>query len=259
MKSVFSLEHVSYTYPASRQHAIYHIDMEVPQHRVTAVLGPNGAGKSTLLDLLLGWKTPEKGSVSLKGQPIHSYTKREMGKLISLVPQNEPLQFSFSILDYVLFGRAPYLPQLGRPSEADFDIAYDALHLVNLNISPQRAVTSLSGGQRQLLMLARAIAQRTEIVLLDEPTSSLDPGNTAKVISILNHLVDEGRTIIYTTHDPNFAAETADSIAMLKRGKLLSMLPKHEALVESRISSLYDTPIDVISHDNRHIVYRKTR
>ncbi len=258
MNYIYSLDHVSYTYPASLHHALYYIDMKIPTHKATAILGPNGAGKSTLLDLLLGWTRPNTGSIILKGKEIHNYSRRERGKLVSLVPQNEPLQFSFTLLDYVLFGRAPYLPQLAEPSQDDIDIALRALDLVELDLSPQRAVTSLSGGQRQLLMLARALAQQPEMIILDEPTSSLDPGNTATVISIIHRLLREGMTILYTTHDPNLAAETAQYTAMLKQGKLIRMLPTEDALSSSYISHLYDTPIDVLSQGNRRIVFRSS-
>ncbi|MGM0431278.1 MAG: ABC transporter ATP-binding protein [Spirochaetota bacterium] len=256
MSSVFSLEQVSYTYPSSRVHALYSVDLEIPSSQVTAVLGQNGAGKSTLMDLLLGWKAPDTGQVLLQGKPVQSLSKRKRGQLISLVPQNEPLQFSFTLLDYVLFGRAPYLPQLASPSPEDIDIALEALETVRLDLSPQRAVTTLSGGQRQLLMLARAIAQQPDIILLDEPTSSLDPGNTAQAAEIILHLKETGLSVVYTTHDPNFAADTADSVAMLKAGHLLSMEHKTGALTGERLSHLYDAAIEVIHHEGRIIVCR---
>ena len=257
MSRFFELSGVSYTYPAAEDDALFHVDLTVETGTVTAVLGPNGAGKSTLLDLLLGWRRPETGSLLLKGKPLHQYGKRERSRLISLVPQNEPIQFSFTLLDYVLFGRAPYLPQLGSPDQNDIDIALRALDLVGLDISPYRSVTSLSGGQGQLLMLARSIAQEPEMIILDEPTSSLDPGNTAVVHSIIESLEQAGHTILFTTHDPNFAAESADSIAMLKHGRMLAHLPTDEALTREHISELYDTPIEVIRHGGRPLVFRR--
>ncbi len=256
MSSFFNLKQVSYSYPASSQDALYHVDLSIEENRVTAILGPNGAGKSTLLDILLGWRVPDTGSIHLKERKISSYTKRDRSKLISLVPQNEPIQFSFSLLDYVLFGRAPYLPQLGSPKQHDIDIALQAMGQVGLDLSPSRPVTSLSGGQRQLLMLARSIAQEPQMIILDEPTSSLDPGNTAIVKEIIKKLLASGHTVVFTTHDPNFAAETADTIAMIKKGRLLAHLPVSQALTSLRISDLYDTPIEVIHHNNRPLVFR---
>jgi iron complex transport system ATP-binding protein len=258
MSHMYELDHVSYTYPASHAHALNQVSMDITEHRATAILGPNGAGKSTLLDLLLGWKAPDTGTILLKGAPIHSYSRRDRGKIVSLVPQNEPLQFSFTLLDYVLFGRAPYLPQLAKPSSEDIDIALWAIERVQLDLSPQRSVTSLSGGQRQLLMLARAIAQQPEMIILDEPTSSLDPGNISIVIDIMHRLLESGMTLLYTTHDPNFAAETAHHTAMLKQGKLLRNLPTGQALTGAFISELYDTSIEVLHHEDRDIVFRST-
>ncbi len=257
MNHFFDLCQVSYSYPTTIQDALYHVDLSIVENKVTAILGPNGAGKSTLLDILLGWRAPNTGKILLKGNPIHSYSKRDRSKLISLVPQNEPIQFSFTLLDYVLFGRAPYLPQLGNPKQQDIDIALQAMEQVGLELSPYRSVTSLSGGQCQLLMLARSIAQEPQMIILDEPTSSLDPGNTAVVKDIITGLVESGHTVVFTTHDPNFAAETADSIAMIKRGRLLAHLPVSEALTSARISDLYDTPIEVIHHNERPLVFRR--
>jgi iron complex transport system ATP-binding protein len=256
MSSCFSVHNLYYTYPNSGEHALYDIHMEIPAHQVTAILGQNGAGKSTLTDMLLGWRSPDSGTIELFEKPIGSYPKRERGKLMSLVPQNEPIQFSFTLLDYVLFGRAPYIPQLASPTEEDREIALSALETVRLGISPQRSVTSLSGGERQLLMLARAIAQQPRIILLDEPTSSLDPGNTAGVASLIRELKQMGMTVVYTTHDPNFVSDTADQVAMLKHGRLVSMEETASSLSSQRLSALYDASIRVLNHEGRIIVYR---
>jgi iron complex transport system ATP-binding protein len=252
----FSLESLYYTYPNSGEHALSDITMDIPHKQVTAVLGPNGAGKSTLMDLLLGWRRPETGAVRLFGRQVGSYPKRERGRLMSLVPQNEPIQFSFSLLDYVMFARAPYLPQMASPSKEDRDIALNALETVHLDISPMRSVTSLSGGERQLLMLARAIAQQPEVILLDEPTSSLDPGNTARTAHLIRRLKSMGMAVIYTTHDPNLVADTADHVAMLKSGRLISMDETAASLNPHRLSELYDAPMNILNHQERIIVYR---
>jgi iron complex transport system ATP-binding protein len=256
MKSCFTIRDLCYTYPNSGEHALYDINAEIFSGQITAILGQNGAGKSTLTDLLLGWKTPDLGTIRLFDRPIETYHKRERGRLMSLVPQNEPIQFSFTLLDYVLFGRAPYIPQLASPAKEDKQIASSALETVKLGISPQRSVTSLSGGQRQLLMLARAIAQQPKIILLDEPTSSLDPGNTARVASLIRELKRMGMTVIYTTHDPNFVSDTADQVAMLKNGRLVSMEETQGSLTGERLSELYDAPIRILNHEGRIIVYR---
>lgn len=258
MMEMFSLAAVSYTYPSTEQHALRYIDVSIPGDSCTAILGPNGAGKSTLLDILLGWKQPDTGEVSLLSRPISSYSRRERGRLISLVPQNEPLQFSFSLLDYVLFGRAPYLPQLGNPSRDDVDIALRALDLVGLDLSPRRSVTALSGGQSQLLMIARAIAQQPEMIILDEPTSSLDPGNVANVISIMKDLREDGMTLLFTTHDANLASEISDHTMMLKGGKLIRMEKTSTALTTENMTDLYDTPLEVREQEGRSLVFRRS-
>lgn len=219
-ETIFNLEKIEYTYQDSAKKVLHDISLDIPKSVITALLGPNGSGKTTLMDILLGWKKTNTGRVLVKGKDLSSYSRRERSKLISLVPQNEPLQFAFTLLDYVLFGRAPYIPQLGIPGKKDIEIAFAALETVGLQELHGRSITSLSGGERQLIMLARSLAQQPEILLLDEPTSSLDPGNTEKVLDILNELGNSGLTIIFSTHDPSAAAQIANYIVMLRRGKI---------------------------------------
>lgn len=252
----FELIQVSYSYGDSLIRAVDNLSLSIKEGESLAILGPNGAGKSTLIDLLLGWRTPLSGSILLRDRPIFSYSRRDRSRLVSLVPQNEQIQFSFSIIDFLLFGRAPYLPQMGRPKSQDIEKALSSLETVGLKIDPHRSITSLSGGQRQLVLIARALTQEPRIMILDEPTSSLDPGNTSLVISVLKELKERNITIIYSTHDANLAAQTADMTAMMVEGRLFCHLPTKAALEPERISSLYGTRIGVIEHQGKTIVYR---
>ncbi|MFA5468316.1 MAG: ABC transporter ATP-binding protein [Sphaerochaetaceae bacterium] len=254
MKSAYELRDVAYTYANSKQAAVIDFSLVIEAGKTTALLGPNGAGKSTIMDLLLGWRTPDKGEIHLFEEPLSTYNRRALGRIVSLVPQEEISRFSFSVLDYVLFGRSPYLHQLASPSPRDIEISLEALELVGILAIRDRPVQALSGGEHQLVLLARALAQQPTVLLLDEPTSSLDPGNTAKVISIMEQLSHKGITLFFTTHDPSVASECAHNVAMLKGGRLLTSGPKEEVLNGELLSTLYGTPIDTFYRGGRLVV-----
>ena len=256
MNNACSISEISYSYPNASAPALDAFNLEIPQGCSMALLGPNGAGKSTLMDILLTWKKPSQGSVQLFGKALDSYSRKEIGRTISLVPQDENSNFAFTVLDYVLFGRAPYLGDMAQPNAEDLDIASDTLRQVGLTAFSNRSVTSLSGGEHQLLLLARAIAQRPKLMLLDEPTSALDPANTARVLEILKNLHDQGMTLFFTTHDPSLAAEAATHVAMLKSSRLLASGPLAETMTSELLTSLYDTPMATLPHDGKMLVYR---
>lgn len=256
MKCAYRLENVTYTYPTGDRPAIEDLSLSIPEGMITALLGPNGAGKSTLMDLMLRWRKPDRGRIFLLDRPLLEYPKQKLGRTVSLVPQEESSRFSFTVIDYVLFGRSPYLHQLESPSGPDIDIALESMETVGISHIAHRPVTTLSGGEHQLLLLARALAQQPRVLLLDEPTSSLDPGNTAKVVRMLRQLAERGITLFFTTHDPSVAAESAHHVAMISQSKLLFSGPADEALTPSLLTRLYDTPMETLIHDGRLVVMR---
>lgn len=243
---------LSFIYPSGTR-ALSNISLEVEEHSTLALLGSNGAGKSTLLDLLFGWKPSSE--IMLFGKPLKQYGRKELGRTIALVPQSEHYNFSFTLLEYTLFGRAPYLAEMASPTDKDVHIAYKALEMVGLASFAQRPVTSLSGGESQLVLIARAIAQESRVLLLDEPTSALDPANRRKVIEILQSLHKQGKTIIFTTHDAQFAYELATHVAMLKGGKLLSYGTKKKVVTSEALTTLYDTEMTVRTFGEQTLIY----
>ncbi|MDD3902095.1 MAG: ABC transporter ATP-binding protein [Sphaerochaeta sp.] len=251
MRSV-QMEHISYTYPTGTK-ALHDISLEIEEGSTVALLGANGAGKSTLMDLLLGWKHSQ--GIKLFDKPLSSYGRKELGRCMALVPQSENYNFSFTLLDYTLFGRAPYLSEMGSPTENDVDIAYEALKEVGLASYAKRSITSLSGGEHQLLLLSRAIAQQSKVLLLDEPTSALDPANRQKVMKILEHLHEQKKTLIFTTHDANLAYELATHVAMLKQGNLLCFGTKEEVVTTEMLTTLYETKMTVCSIGEKTLIY----
>ncbi len=252
----YTIKDLSYTYESNNLVAINNISVMIENGKTTALLGPNGAGKSTLMDLLLSFRTPSSGEIFLYDRPLSSYTKKELGQTVGLVPQEEKSRFAFKAIEYVLFGRSPYLHHMKSPTQIDVDIAYDALSQVGLIELAHRQVTTLSGGEHQLLLLARTLAQQPKVILLDEPTSALDPGNTARVLSILTTLKEKGITLIFTTHDPSIAADIADEVMMIKKGKLLFSGSMKKEFTSEHLTSLYETPLHTFTLNNRLVIMR---
>jgi iron complex transport system ATP-binding protein len=250
--NILELHDVSYTYPSGTE-ALKEVSFSIEEGSSVALLGSNGAGKSTLLDVLLGMHP--HASVTLCGKPLSSYGRKEVGRLIALVPQSEHFNFSFSLLEYTLFGRSPYLGQMQSPSALDAQIAWEALAEVGLAGFEERSITSLSGGEHQLLLLARSIAQQSRILLLDEPTSALDPANRRRTLSLLKGLHSRGKTLFFSTHDVNFAAELATHVVMLKEGRLLAAGLKEEVVNTKMLTTLYGTEMRAETFDGHTLMY----
>lgn len=222
------------------------VSLDILPGTITAILGPNGAGKTTLLRVILGLLKPQRGTIRLAGKPQKDFSRREMSRLIGLVPQSEYIPFDFSVAEFVLLGRAPYLHPLEMPREQDRAIARDALKTIGLAHLQDRAAPSLSGGERQLAMVARALAQEPRLLLLDEPTSHLDLSNRDRVLNVLRALARGGHTIIFTTHDPNLVATIADCVILMRRGELLAAGALESTLTTENLSATYGIPVRVL-------------
>jgi len=245
-QSAVSIEDLAFRYAPDAPDVVQDISLQLPSGAVTAILGPNGSGKTTLLHLMLGLLTPYRGQILLAGEPHTAYARREVSHILGLAPQEEPPAFNLNVLETVLLGRAPYLTLLQRPGERDQEAAFRALETVGMASLWHRPMAALSGGERQLVILARALAQEPAVLLLDEPTSHLDVHNARRILELMSALRDRGLTVIFTTHDPNAAAVTADHIVLMRRGRVLHAGSGAEALTVGHLSATYDTPIDVL-------------
>jgi iron complex transport system ATP-binding protein len=250
-----SFKDLSFRYDEDGNEVIDDISLDILQGKVTTILGPNGAGKTTLLHLLLGYLKPLRGKVLVRGIPHHSYSRREIGRLIGLVPQWEYTPFNFSVLEYVLLGRAPYLAPLQMPTENDCQVALDSLERLNILHLRDRPLPELSGGERQIVLLARALTQQTEILLLDEPTAHLDLGNQKRILALLGQLTRQGITSVMTTHDPNIAAYIGDHLVFMREGQIFANGVVDEVLTEENLTAVYDTIIVVERIKGRLVVF----
>jgi iron complex transport system ATP-binding protein len=253
-ESLVVIRSLTFAYRQGGNEVLHGISLEIQEGTITAILGPNGSGKTTLLNLLLGWLVPQKGSIELAGKPHRSYSRRAVSRLVGLVPQDEHATFDLTVIEYVLLGRAPYLEFLEMPQKSDRELAFRALEAAGLTSLRDRPISSLSSGERQLATVARALAQEPRIMLLDEPLSHLDLGNTRRILQILASLKKRGETIIFTTHDPNIAASVADGVILLKEGRLLASGPAIDVLKPENLNLTYGVEVEVIKVNGRLII-----
>ncbi len=212
---------------------------------VTAILGPNGSGKTTLLDVCLGWRKPDRGTVLLHGLPLASWGRREQARVMSLVPQRENVRFDFTVTDYVLLGRSPHLPVLGVPGPGDLAIARDAMRTAGIIGLAGRSIATLSGGEYQLMLVARSLAQQATLLLLDEPASQLDPAHRQQVTGLLRRIADRGLAVVYTSHDPQAAAGAADTMHLLSKGRFAFSGTPRQTLTSESLRAVYGVPFRV--------------
>jgi iron complex transport system ATP-binding protein len=251
---ILEFEDVVFRYAGTPGLVLDSFSLGIPAGEITAILGPNGSGKTTLMRLAYGKEQPVAGVVKLEGRDLHTYSRRELGRWIGLVPQNEHLHYDYTLLEYTVLGRAPYLDPLAMPAEADFEIASLALGKAGLGGMEYRAVTRLSGGELQLALIARALTQQPRMLLLDEPTSHLDLANKRRLLDIVTELAAQGMTVILTSHEPEAAASVASHLVLMRSGKVQFSGPTAEGLTSERLSAAYNVPVKVIPVDGMRVV-----
>ena len=216
-----------------------------------ALLGPNGGGKTTLLKTLLGLLPPREGEVTLNGAALSAIPVRERARLIGYVPQVHTGTFAFTVETVVLMGRTAYGSLFSRPSAKDFAVARQMLERLGIAHLAQRSYTEISGGERQLVLLARALAQEPRFIVLDEPTASLDFGNQGKVLSEIEALAGAGLGVLFTTHDPNHALRAAHRVCLLRAGAIVAEGKTKQMLTRENLEALYGAAVLPVSDSAR--------
>jgi iron complex transport system ATP-binding protein len=223
------------------------LDVALSTGEVLALLGPNGGGKTTLLKTLLGLLAPRAGQVQLDGKPLSLYSSRERARLIAYVPQSHFTTFAFTVEAIVLMGRTAHSTLFSRPSDADRAVAARALERFGIAHLRERPYTMISGGERQLALLARALAQEPQFIVLDEPTASLDFGNQGRVLREIQALKASGHGVLFTTHDPNHALRAADRVYLLREGVRIAEGASGAILDRAQLEALYGAPVELIT------------
>ena len=219
------------------------LNITIALGEVLCLLGPNGAGKTTLFKTLLGLLPLLKGRVALNGHDTAALSRREIARQIAYVPQGQGSEFAYTAFDLVLMGRSAHLGPFQSPKASDHDRASAALELLGIADLASRPCTEMSGGQLQLVLIARALAQDARIVVLDEPTASLDLGNRVRVLDQIKALAAKGLGVVMSTHDPAQVLEVADKVAVLARSRLLAYGITQEVMTSAVLSDAYGLPV----------------
>ena len=226
------------------------VSVSLAEGTLTGILGPNGSGKTTLLRLLSGTRRPSSGCIRLGGRPLDELSRREVAQHIAVVPQETQLAFEYSAIEIVLMGRHPHLGLFTVEGPADLRIARDAMASTGTSALADRPFDQLSGGEKQRVVIAAALAQSARLLLLDEPTASLDLGYQLEVSSLLKTLNrDHGVTMAISTHDLNLAASICRELILMRGGRVIAAGPTHDVLTPENVRRLYDVEADVHVHE----------
>lgn len=223
---------------------LHGIDFTAGDRSLVGVIGPNGSGKSTLLKCIYRVLKPSEGAVFVDGQPLSEYRVRDSAKKIAVLAQHNFYNFEFTVQDVVLMGRAPHKRALERDSAADFKIVHEAMERVGVASLRDRLFSTLSGGEQQRVLLARALAQQTPCLILDEPTNHLDIKYQLELLDLVRSL---DRTVIAAIHDLNIAAMYCDTIFVMQSGRIVAAGAPRDVLTRSLIRSVYEVDADVFT------------
>ncbi|MCK4613900.1 MAG: ABC transporter ATP-binding protein [Thermoplasmata archaeon] len=226
--------------------ALKDVGFELKKGEVLGIIGPNGSGKTTLLRCINMTLEPEMGTVLIDGRNILEMDRKEVARHIGVVPQSPAFSFPFSVFDVVLMGRTPWLNRFSWESSGDIDIARRAMEITGTLSLAARPIDELSGGEKQRVIIAKALAQQPEILLLDEPTLHLDINHQLEILELIKKLAKEkGLMVVLVSHDLNLAARYSDRLLLLKEGKIFSTGPPGDVITEEGIREVYGVGAEI--------------
>lgn len=241
------LRHATFSYDGTTD-IFTDLSCVISTDNIMCILGKNGTGKSTLLNGIMKMLPLRSGSVVLDGRDIREYAAAEFARKIAYIPQTYHMVFPFRVLDLILMGRTPHLNDMNRPSQEDYDRVMEAVLALKLEPLLDRACTQLSGGQLQMVMLARAIAQEAEFLILDEPTSHLDFGKQMETLEMIRRMHERGVGIVFTSHNPDHAFLLCDRVAIMNNGTFERVGSPNEVVNADVLSEIYGTKIEILSY-----------
>ncbi len=248
----FELDNIYFSYGS--HNVIDNLSFSIRSGCFHAVLGPNGCGKTTLLDLMSGYVRPASGKIRFNGQNISEYGKKSLSRHIALVPQEYRVNFPYTVREVVAMGRYPHQARFSHPTAQDMQIVENALEVCGAQELSDRFITELSGGEKQRVIFARAIAQETSVLLLDEPCASMDVKHALRILNVASEQVlKKGVTVIAVMHDINLAARFADNLIFIKQGQRIASGPARDSLDSKIIREVFDVESLVAMEQNLNV------
>jgi len=237
-RPLFEIEGLAFSY--GLKPVLEGLSVVLSPGRFYGLVGPNGCGKTTLLDLLVGRRRPGAGRIRFQGRDLGRYARADLARRIALAPQEYDLNFPFSVREIALMGRHPFIPRFGSPSSRDEELVDRALAELDLTGLADQPVTQLSGGEKKRVVLARALAQDTPVLILDEPTANLDIGHALGILGLVARRVRrEGRSAVGVLHDLNLAAAFCDELVFVRSGRILAAGPTGRVLTGENIAQVF--------------------
>ncbi len=247
---MFKIEDLKFSY--GKKEILKGLDFEINSSDIVSILGPNGCGKTTLLKLMLGFLKPSSGKIYFKGKDISKIDPKEYFQQVAYIPQIHESAFGYTVKDVVLMGRMPYKSLFSNFNKEDRTISLEALDILGISHLADEIYTTLSGGQRQLVLIARAIAQQADVFIMDEPVNGLDFGNQYKLLQKIKELSKKDITFIKTSHYPDHVFFVSNEALFLNKGNLLVKGDPNEIINENNIKKVYE-----IESKIEHIFDRK--
>ena len=243
----FVISDVDFSY--GLQPCLHDISLTLEPGIFYGLIGPNGSGKSTLLDLISGYLRPDSGTITLNGKPLENQKRSALARLLTMVPQTFTFNFDFDVYQTVMMGRHPHIERFSSPQAADHNQVAEALHLLGIEQLARRSIRKLSGGEKQRVMIARALAQDTDFMLLDEVTANLDINHAIAIMQTLKKLVSTGKTVVAALHDLNMALAFCDKVVVLDRGRLQHFGRAEEIINPQMVSDIYQVSAELVRTD----------
>lgn len=253
------VEEVSMAYGSSK--ILDDVSLTIGKGSVVTMVGPNGCGKTTLLKIINNLLKPDRGRVFVDGREVNSMPAHRLARIMGYVPQGHRISFPFKVRDVVITGRMPYIPAFSSPKRDDLEKTEQALVLTGISSLADQPYTQISGGERQLVMIARAMAQQPSVLLLDEPTSYLDFKNQILTLKMVREISRRhGVTVVMTLHDPNHALMFSDEVVLLRKlnggraGNVIAFGPPHEVITPQNIQAAYAVEVEIVDVKGRKLL-----
>lgn len=250
---MLDIKNLSFSY--KNRFSLNNISFQIEKGQLCGLLGPNGSGKSTLFKCCLNFLQQYTGKILINNKSIKTMSVLETARLISYVPQEHKPSFPYTVREIVLMGRTPYMNSIFGLSKDDYEIVDNTINMLGIDDIADLSATEISGGQRQLALIARAVAQNTPIMFLDEPTSALDFNNQIMIWKILKKISKQGKTIVVCSHEPNHILWFTDVVVAMYRGEVISNGDTNQVLTEELLSYIYSGKYVIGNMSNRKIIY----